>query len=55
MPCKHKLNTKLSYNSVPYLGMKVEEGTTHSGRQDGGLPIYVGRHEQTPWPFISRH
>lgn len=29
--------------------------TTHSGLQLGGLPMYVGKQEQTAWPFISRH
>ena len=29
--------------------------TTHSGLQVGGLPKYPLIHEQTPWPFISRH
>ena len=31
------------------------ELTTHSGRHPGGIPMYVGRHEQTAWPFKSLH
>lgn len=31
------------------------ELTTHSGRQLGGDPIKVGKHEQTACPFISLH
>lgn len=31
------------------------ELTTHSGLHPGGVPIYVGKHEHTPWPLISRH
>lgn len=31
------------------------ELTTHSGRHDGGLPIYPKIHEQTAWPLNSLH
>lgn len=31
------------------------ELTTHSGRQNGGLPEYPGTQEQIAWPFASRH
>ena len=31
------------------------ELTIHSGRQIGGLPIYVGRQEQTAKPLLFRH
>lgn len=27
----------------------------HSGRHEGGLPMYVGRQEQTAWLLISLH
>lgn len=29
--------------------------TTHSGRQAGGIPKYVGKHEHTAWLLTSRH
>lgn len=31
------------------------ELTVHSGRQKGGLPIYVGEQEHTAWSLIRRH
>lgn len=31
------------------------EFVTHSGLHPGGEPVYVGRHEQIAWWFISRH
>lgn len=31
------------------------ELTTHSGRQAGGLPLYVGRQEHTAWSLLTRH
>lgn len=31
------------------------EFRTHSGRHMGGVPVYCGKQEQTPWPFTTRH
>lgn len=37
------------------LSAEHSELTTHSGRQFGGLPVYVGKQEHTACPFNSLH
>jgi len=39
--------------SLHALERSHSELLTHSGRQDGGEPVMVGRHEQIACPFVA--
>jgi hypothetical protein len=45
----------LHFSEIQALLLAHSEFTIHSGRQFGGEPMYVGRHEQDGEPLLSLH